>query len=368
MKSVTSPAAAGYQRSDFDHSPLLVFYEVTRACDLACLHCRASAQSHRDPEELSTVRSKALFEQLLQFPKPPLLVFTGGDPLKRPDVFALVRHAQDIGLKTAMTPSATPLVTLDALRQLRDSGLDRLAVSLDGRDAATHDSFRGVAGSFQRTLEILRQAKSLGLGLQVNTTVTRRNVDQIDAMAELLADFGIELWSVFFLVPVGRGLAEQRISPRQYEEVFERLWGHSRRQPYAIKTTEAHHYRRFVLERGGNPQSAPGGRPQRAPLGVNDGRGVMFVSHTGRIHPSGFLPADCGRFPDQSVVDIYQRHPIFAQLRDPDQLKGKCGACEFRNVCGGSRARAWALTGDFMQSDEDCAYVPVRWKEQTCPA
>jgi MoaA/NifB/PqqE/SkfB family radical SAM enzyme len=173
------------------------------------------------------------------------------------------------------------------------------------------------------------------------------------------------MWSVFFLVPVGRGLLEQRISPNQYEEVFEKLWRQSRRQPYGIKTTEAPHYRRFVIEHDGDPLAGPAApsrrpsRPRKTPLGVGDGKGVMFVGHTGEIYPAGFLPLECGRFPADSVVDVYQHHPTFLALRNPDGFGGKCGVCEYRDICGGSRARAFAVTGDPLAEEPDCVYTPV---------
>lgn len=364
---------APYAATDFHHSPMLVFYEVTQACDLACRHCRACAQSGPHPEELRTDQAKALITQFASFPRRPLLVLTGGDPLKRPDIDALVRHAAKCRLEIAMTPSATPLATASAIARLRDMGVGRFAVSLDSSDEATHDAFRGVPGSFSRTLEIMRDARALGVPVQVNTTISRRNVHQVDAMADLIAAEGIVLWSVFFLIPVGRGAVEERIRAEEYEEVFEKLWSHAQRQRYAIKTTEAHHYRRFVLQRRGDSrlnapsaESAPrdagsGDSRRRTPLGINDGRGVLFVSHTGRVFPSGFLPLECGRFPSQSVVEIYQRHPVFLSLREPDQLHGKCGVCEFRQVCGGSRARAYAVTGDVLGPEPDCAYVPAKW-------
>ena len=360
MNQRTSPS--DYTRSDFEHGPFVVFYEVTRACDLVCQHCRACAQPLRDPEEMDTRAAKALLDQLAEFPKAPLMVLTGGDPLKRADVFDLVRHGASLGLEMAMTPSATPLVTTTALQRLREAGLSRFALSLDGVNAATHDAFRGVSGSFDRTLQILAEARNHGLALQVNTTVSALNFDQIDALAELLSSQGIVLWSVFFLVPVGRGEQLTRISPEQYEIAFERLWHHAQSQPYAIKTTEAQHYRRFVLQRRGSPQMAPEsvgtGRKQRAPLGINDGKGVMFIDHTGRIFPSGFLPIQCGRFPHDSVIDVYCNSALFRSLRDANQLKGKCGVCEFRNACGGSRARSYALTGDPLASEPDCVYQP----------
>jgi len=212
---------------------------------------------------------------------------------------------------------------------------------------------------------MLADARQLGLAVQVNTTITQRNVAQIDAMAELLRDQGIAMWSLFFLVPVGRGVEEHRIAPEEYEEVFRRLWYHSSHQPYAVKTTEAPHYRRFVLEQGGDPLAGPAGhedgqrrRGHRAPLGAGDGKGVMFVSHVGQIYPAGFLPLLCGQFPTDSVVDVYQNHPTFKALRDPDRFKGKCGYCEYRVPCGGSRARAYGLLGDPLESDPDCLYIP----------
>lgn len=351
-----------YTRADFDAGPFVVFYEVTRACDLVCQHCRACAQPQRDPEELDFDAANRLLDQLAQFPKRPLTVLTGGDPLKRSDVFGLVRNGADLGLEMAMTPSATPLVTRSALRRLREAGLSRFALSLDGVDAATHDSFRGVAGSFDRTFQILAEARDEGLSLQINTTVTASNFGQIDAMAERLASCGIVLWSVFFLVPVGRGEQLSRIWPEQYELAFERLWHHAQVQPYAVKTTEAPHYRRFVLQRRGSPQMGPDAtgtdQRQRAPLGINDGKGVMFIDHTGRIFPSGFLPIQCGRFPADSVIDAYRESALFQSLRDANRLEGKCGQCEFRQVCGGSRARSYALTGNPLAAEPDCLYQP----------
>jgi radical SAM protein with 4Fe4S-binding SPASM domain len=231
-----------------------------------------------------------------------------------------------------------------------------LGISLDGVDAQTHDAFRGWEGSFARTLEMLQNARELNFAVQINTAITRRNVHQVDAIAELLSGQAIAMWSVFFLVPVGRGVEEECISALEYEQVFERLWYNAQHRPYAVKTTEAPHYRRFVLQHGGDRQSG-----HRAPLGVGDGKGVMFVSHTGEIYPAGFLPLCCGRFPKDSVVDVYQNHPTFQALRVPDRFSGRCGACEYRYICGGSRARAYAVTGDFLAAEPDCIYVPKAW-------
>jgi AdoMet-dependent heme synthase len=347
----------------------MFYYEVTMACDLVCKHCRASAQEQRHPEELTTEESKALLDEVASFPRRPMLVFTGGDPLKRADLFDLIQHAVGRGIQVALTPSATPLATFEAFERVRAAGVRRLGISLDGVDAATHDAFRGWEGSFQRTMQMLENARRLQLAVQVNTTITRRNVGQIDAIAELLAGQGIAMWAVFFLVPVGRGVEEERIAPAEYEEVFERLWFHAQRQPYSVKTTEAPHYRRFVLQQGGDPLAGPrddddaaGRRGHRAPLGVGDGKGIMFVSHTGEIFPAGFLPLRCGRFPADSVVDVYQHHPTFQALRDPARFKGRCGVCEYRDICGGSRARAYAVTGDYLETEPDCVYVPQAYK------
>lgn len=343
-----------YTISDTAHSPMLVFYEATRACDLVCRHCRACAMARSHPKELTTEQSILLIDQLLEFPITPMLVLTGGDPMMRPDAIDLVRYAVTRGMPTSMAPAATDRLTGPVLRKLKDAGLSRMSMSIDGPDAATHDALRGFGGSFDRAISILGAARNLGLATQVNTVISRHNVDDIDAMADLMATLGITLWSVFFVVPVGRAVKLPRIRPDQYEDVFDRLHHHSMRQPYAIKTTEAPFYRRFVLQRKGDPQLGP----QRAPLGVNDGKGVMFVSHTGHVSPSGFLPINTGRFPEDSVVDLYQNHPVFRELRDSSQLRGKCGRCGFRNVCGGSRARARAVFGSHLDPEPDCPYQP----------
>ena len=356
---------APYTPDDFSRNPLMFYYEVTQACDLVCKHCRASAQEEPAEDELDTAQSMALIDQVASFPRQPILVLTGGDPLKRADLFDLIRHARSQQLQVALTPSATPLATADAFGRAKEAGVSALGISLDGADAKTHDAFRGWEGSFERTLGMLANARELAFPVQVNTSITRRNFHQIDAIAELLSDQGITMWSVFFLVPVGRGVEEVRISAQEYETAFEKLWRHATTQPFGVKTTEAPHYRRWVLQHGGDPLAGPhahggghGKRVHRAPLGVTDGRGVMFTSHNGDIYPAGFLPVVCGRFPDVSVVETYQNHPVFQALQDPNQYKGICGACEYRHVCGGSRARAYAVTGDYLEAEPDCTHVP----------
>ncbi|RMG03472.1 MAG: radical SAM protein, partial [Planctomycetota bacterium] len=251
------PGSVPYTVDDFAHSPLMLYYEVTQACDLVCKHCRASAQSDPAPGELTHEQSLALIDQAAAFPRKPNLVFTGGDPLKRADLWELIAHAVSRGLTVALTPSATPLATYENFERAKEAGVKALGISLDGADAATHDAFRGWEGSFERTLAMLDAAAALELPVQVNTTITRRNFRQVDAIAELLASRRIMMWSVFFLVPVGRGVEEQRILPAEYEEVFARLWYHANHSPFAVKTTEAPHYRRFVLQQGGDPLAGP---------------------------------------------------------------------------------------------------------------
>jgi AdoMet-dependent heme synthase len=359
-----------YTRSDFDHSPMLVFYEMTRACDLACVHCRADAQRGCDPDELSADDALRLVDQLGQFPRTPLLVLTGGDPLKRADVFDVVEYCRDGRVPVAMTPSATPLVTYDALQCLKQAGLHRLAISLDGADAQTHDAFRGVGGSYARTLQIMAEAHLVGLPLQINITIARHNVHQLDHLLELAAKVGACLASVFFLVPTGRATAESRLSAEECEQVFQTLWRWQKSGRVPIKTTEAPHYRRFILQQQKAQRSGEGERPAGIPLGqigTNDGKGILFVSHTGEIYPSGFLPIACGRVPFESLVKVYQESMLFRTLRDADQLKGKCHACEFREICGGSRARSFGLTGDPLAEEPDCTYVPPRYRTASTP-
>ncbi|MBY0277255.1 TIGR04053 family radical SAM/SPASM domain-containing protein, partial [Candidatus Binatia bacterium] len=346
--------------SRLDEAPFIVFWETTRACDLVCQHCRADAQASRDARELTFAEGTRLLDQIRALGC-PTVVLTGGDPAKRPDLIELVRHGSRIGLHVALTPSATPLVTRGLLQRLADAGLARLAVSLDGLSPASHDGFRGVRGSHARTLEILRDARTLGLTTQVNTTVTERNVADLEAIAAMLAGLDILLWSVFFLVPTGRGERLRVLEPDVAESVLQRLATIAATAPFDVKTTAAPHFRRVLLQRGVKRRDVVGigDAIGRAPRGVNDGQGVLFVSHRGDISPSGFLPIPCGSVRTDALADVYRRHPVFTALRDPERLGGKCGVCEFRRVCGGSRARAFATGGDMLAAEPSCAYRPA---------
>jgi radical SAM protein with 4Fe4S-binding SPASM domain len=338
----------------FAASPLVVIWEVSRACDLACVHCRASAVPDRDPLELSTAEGRRFIGTLRGFGR-PVFVLTGGDPLKRPDIDTLVETAVGEGMPTYLSPSGTPLLTYAALRRLREAGLSGVSISLDGSNAAIHDAFRRVRGSFDWSLEGAAAATALGLRLQINTTVTRHNLRDLPAIAHVVEGLEARRWTLFLLVATGRAQAEQQIAPAECETLFEWLYDLSHTARFRIKTTEGPHYRRVVLQHQAERTVSGGGR---FVPGLHDGSGFLFVSARGEIQPSGFLPLTAGNVRSDSPVEVYRTHPLFTALRDPGRLGGRCGACEFRQVCGGSRARAYAASGDFLAEDPLCAYVP----------
>ena len=355
------------QTVNFNERPFLAIWEVTQACDLACVHCRAAAQPLRHPMELTTDEGKALIDQIAAM-NVPVFVLTGGDPIKRPDLFELIAHARKVGVRVSLTPSATPLLTREAILRLKDAGLARLAVSLDGASAETHDAFRGMGGSFARTLDAIRWSNEVGPPVQINTTFSRRNIAEMDDIAEMVESLRIALWSVFFLVPTGRGKLDDLLSAEEFEQVFARIYRLSKTASFDIKTTEAQHYRRYMLQQRVAERKAglfAGPAPEkmadsigRAPRGLNDGKGFAFISHTGEVFPSGFMPLSAGNIRRQLLASIYRDSPLFRSLRDTAQLEGKCGACEFKEICGGSRARAYALTGDPLAEEGCCAYIP----------
>lgn len=353
---------------DYNENPFIVIWEVTRACALKCLHCRAEAQYKADPRQLTFNEGKKLIDDIAELDN-PLFVFTGGDPLMRPDLFELTQYAVDQKkLSVSMTPSATPKVTREAIEKAKEVGLSRWAFSLDGSCADIHDHFRGTKGSYDLTMRGIEYLKELQIPIQVNTTVSNYNLLDLEAIANKVKDMGAVLWSVFFMVPTGRGLEKDMITPDQHEEVMKWLCQVQQTMPYGVKATEAPHYRRvFLQEKRRLGDSLAGVGMKRADLlgrahkGVNDGDGFVFISHTGDVYPSGFLPVSCGNVRDESLGDIYRNSPVLRQLRDKSLLKGKCGVCEFKELCGGSRARAYAITGDYLESDPYCAYVPKAW-------
>ena len=349
---------------DYARAPFIVIWETTRACALACVHCRAEAIPRRDPRELTTEEARGVIDAVRRFgDPPPLLVLTGGDPLRRPDTAELVRHGTERGLSVSLTPSATGAATAERLRALRDAGLARLAVSLDGATPEAHDAFRRVLGSHRHTLRILDSARALGIPLQINTTVCRQTLGELPELARQVAAYGVALWALFFLIPVGRAQVEQALTADAIERVLE--WAADLRLPFPIKTTEAPHYHRVLaMRRADRPLAATSEAPVarsigRAPRAVTDGNGFVFVDHVGTVCPSGFLPLPAGNVRTDDLVEIYREHPLFRTLRDPAALRGRCGVCEYRDRCGGSRARAYAATGDPLAEDSGCAWQPI---------
>jgi radical SAM protein len=358
---------------DFDRAPFTIAWEVTRACAFSCVHCRADAQHRRDPRELSTEEGHALIDRFAAFGS-PILVFTGGDPMMRKDLFDLIEYADHAGLRCSLTPTATALPTVARLRRAQEAGVRRIALSLDAPTPEVHDDFRKVRGSWERTMAILRNAHEIGLSAQINTTVTTHNVDLLEDMVRFVREVGAVQWSVFFLVPMGRGQELSMISPEQHERVLTWLYELSLAGDFDVKATAAPMYRRIAMQRRVESRTRQAGDVagagfsfhdglNRPVQGVNDGRGFLFVSHLGEITPSGFLPIVTGNVRTDDVVDVYRNHPLFRRLRDPAELTGKCGACEFREVCGGQRGRAYAVTGDPLASDPACAYVPPGWHD-----
>jgi AdoMet-dependent heme synthase len=351
---------------DFNRAPFLVIWEVTRACALACLHCRADAIHRRDPRELTTEEGFRLMDQVRAFgPRPPLFVLTGGDPMRRPDLAELVRYGTDAGLTVALTPSGTAAATPARLAALKDAGLSRVAVSLDGPDPETHDAFRGVRGSYAWTMRIIEATIDLGLPLQINSTISRMTLPNLEAMAARVGQFPLTLWALFFLVQTGRGANLEQVTADESERVLNYLYDLSLTSPFGIKTTEAPHYQRVVRQRdaaqreAGLPRPAIERRRQlRAPRSVNDGNGFVFIDHLGNICPSGFLPVQRGNVRTMNLADVYRSDEIFTRLRNANALIGKCGRCRFREICGGSRSRAFAATGEVMASDPLCSFEP----------
>ncbi|MBO0961228.1 TIGR04053 family radical SAM/SPASM domain-containing protein [Neobacillus sp. MM2021_6] len=366
---------------DFNKDPFIVIWELTRACQLKCLHCRADAQYARDPRELTFEEGKNLIDQIYDMNN-PILVFTGGDPLMREDVFDIAKYAVQKGVRVSMTPSATPNVTMEAMQKAKEVGLSRWAFSLDGPTAEIHDHFRGTAGSFDLTMEKIKYLHELEMPIQINTVVSRYNFEHLEEMAKLVEELKCVLWSVFFLVPTGRGQVTDMVSPVETEKVLRWLYDLSKRVPFDIKTTEAMHYRRVVIQQKMREAKAQTDEIDylsaltekgltgsidglgRAPKGVNDGNGFVFISHIGDVYPSGLLPVKAGNVRETPLAEIYRESPIFKALRKPDEFKGKCGVCEFRYVCGGSRSRAFAMTGDYLESEPFCVYVPKVLREK----
>jgi len=370
------------QQSFYAENPFIVIWELTRACQLKCVHCRAEAQYKRNPLELTLEEGKQLIDEIYAMNN-PLLVFTGGDPLERPDMFDIAQYAIDKGVRVSITPSATPNVTKEVMKRAKEIGISRWAFSLDGHNESVHDHFRGTSGSFQLTMQAIQYLRELNMPLQINTVISRYNYPYLDEMAQLVEQLGCVLWSVFFLVPTGRGKESDMISPVEHEKTLRWLYELSKRAPFDIKTTAAQHYRRVVIQQKLRERKINRSEDAinyadaltieniqdfanlgRAPQGVNDGNGFVFISHIGDVYPSGLLPIKAGNVRTTPLAHIYRESEVFKNLRNPDRYKGKCGVCEFRFVCGGSRSRAYNMTGDYMESEPYCIYIPKAWREK----
>jgi len=365
---------------NFDQRPMLVFWEVTRACQLACKHCRASATMDPLPGELTTAEGFTLIDQVAGFGRPfPILVLTGGDCLLRPDLFELVEHANGLGVPVALSPSVTPSLTPAMIERMVTSGVKAVSLSLDGALPATHDGVRGIPGHFEDTIKAITALSEAGLTVQVNTTVMRANLDELADVADLISRAGAHIWEVFFLVQVGRGVATDAISPAEHEDVCHFLYDASQ-HGFIVRTVEAPFFRRVVASRReGEPAPTTDlyktmssrletlmgpavGKPRAQTASTRDGKGILFVAYDGEVNPAGFLPMPLGNVRDAPIANIYRDDPLLRQIRAAE-FTGRCGVCEYADLCGGSRARAYAATGDPLGEDSACPYVPFGYSE-----
>lgn len=404
-------AHGGGEGAEAKASPRLIFWEVTKGCNLRCIHCRASATELSSPSDLTTSIALRIIDQIAAAGN-PILVLSGGEPLYRSDIFQLARYATNRGLRVALATNGT-LVTREVARMIVDAGVRRVSISLDGADALTHDTFRGIPGAFDAAVQGLRNLKALGMSVQINMTIARHNARQLPQVLELAKRLGADALHTFLLVPVGCGVdiaAEQMVAPEEYEQMLNWFYDRSLEGGIELKATCAPHYFRVVRQRraaerrgmngerkplamagepaipgtigpvemampgstgvvihssaaprAGHPAGAHSGHPgglNAMTKGCLAGTGVCFISHEGEVYPCGYLPVLAGDLRRQTFVDIWEKSLVFEQLRDTGNLKGKCGCCEFRNICMGCRARAFAATGDFLDEEPFCVYEP----------
>jgi len=339
-------------------APRLVAWEVTRACDLACLHCRAVAQPHADTRQLSTEEGFRLVGDIAAFGQPVILILTGGDPLKRPDIFAIAERASRSGLRVVMSPSGTH-VSPASVADLKRVGVQRISVSLDGSTARLHDSFRRVPGAFEQATASLAYAREGALPFQINTTVTRHNRHDLADMLRLAVDLGAVTWDVFMLVPTGRGNVQMEITPAEYEETLQFVYEASQTAAIQVKMTCAPHFKRIQMqERRRFAAKRPPHSVQGFSRGCMAGVGFCFVSHIGEVGGCGYLPLLAGNVRQAPLTEIYRASALFQSIRDANLLQGRCGVCEYRVLCGGCRARALAATGNYLEEEPFCTYQP----------
>lgn len=363
----TSAAAIGSVRPEdfvYRRAPMIVYWELTNACALACRHCRATAMPDPAPGELTSAEAVAVLDEILRFGPPlPHVVLTGGDPLRRADLDLILREAAARGIGVSLAPAVTPLLTPERLAEVQALGVQAISLSLDGSTSALHDGVRGVPGTFEATLDALDRAAELALPVQVNTLVTDTTAPDLPAVFELLTPRTLQRWSLFFLISTGRGTQLTELTPGAAERLLRWLVTISRDAPFQVRTTEATHYRRVAaraLERAGRTREQIEALPLSRSFGVRDGNGIVFISHLGDVQPSGFLPVAVGNVRESSLLDLYRSNPTMTALREPSGFRGRCGRCEYRTWCGGSRARAYAWTGDVLETDPLCPYVPAQ--------
>ncbi|MFT8394879.1 TIGR04053 family radical SAM/SPASM domain-containing protein [Propionibacterium sp.] len=351
----------------YDRAPMIIYWELTNACGLACQHCRATAQPDPDPHELSTDEALALLDDITGFGDPaPHVIMTGGDPLRRADLDQLIVEAQKRGLGVSLAPAVTPLLTAERMAEIKALDIQAISLSLDGSCAEHHDGIRQVPGTFDATLQALADANNVGMPVQINTLVTDTTVHDLDAMYELLTHYDVMQWSLFFLISVGRGTQLKEMSPEEAERTLTKWSQRGREAPFRIKTTEAMQYRRINAERlmaAGKTREQIENSPASRGFGIRDGNGIVFISYLGDATPSGFLPIPVGNVRERSIVDLYRNTELMRALREPEHFKGRCGACEYNRWCGGSRSRAAAWTGDPLETDPLCPYVPQSMRE-----
>jgi radical SAM protein len=364
---------------DYDKKPILIFWETTKACDLACKHCRASALTEGLPDEMNISESLEFVGQIEEFGRPyPVLILTGGDIMKKKGLLEILKKSQEIGIPTSMSPSATGLLNDGAFEMMRKYGVRSLSLSLDGSNAATHDWLRGFPGIYDRTLQLIDRIISEGFTLQINTAIFKRNVKELPELLKLLLEKKVKTWEVFALIKTGRGIDREDLEASEYEDVMNFLEFASR-YGITVRTVEAPFFRRVLIERENGDYSGgalfndlvertrhllgdPTGRVKGHTSYTRDGKGIIFVAHNGDVNPSGFLPLSLGNVKDEGIVSIYRNNEILRKIRDPSNFGGRCGVCEYGDICGGSRARAFSYFNDLFQEDPKCIYIPKAMK------
>ncbi|MGM0419121.1 MAG: heme b synthase [Thermodesulfobacteriota bacterium] len=339
----------------------LVAWETTRRCNLSCKHCRAAAEDHEYPGELSTDQAKKMLDEIAETGS-PIIILTGGEPLLRDDIFELSQYGDKLGLKMVMAPNGT-LVTEENAKKMYDSGIQRISVSIDGSTKESHDNFRGMPGAFDGSMQGIVNAKKAGIEFQINTTITQDNLDEIPDILNLAIELGAVAHHIFLLVPTGRGkyIADKTIDAKTYEKTLNWFYDQRDKVPLQLKATCAPHYYRILRQRAqkeGKDVDFKTFGLDAVTRGCLGGIGFCFVSHTGQVQPCGFLELDCGNIKESSFTQIWKNSQIFNNLRDYDSLKGKCGICSYNDVCGGCRARAFEATNDYMEEEPFCLYQP----------